>query len=148
LFSPVVIARRMMRIGMKIEPALDPSTALLAGESRVLKTLELVARSVVVLIAAGHVIEDDVRIDLETVGVGHGDQTEESILVAKPGAGVPFLFFLPEVVMVEQVIPHPAASRSPFARGRDPDSVEAHVLQSRRELREISVPAAGAVARR
>src|SRR5262245_45630631 len=85
LFSPLVICIRMVRVRVEIQPALEPSSHPGARETRVPEALELVfAPGIRVLTPSAQMVEDDIGVELEAVGVQDSDHSQEPILVAEP----------------------------------------------------------------
>ena len=104
--APIAFGAPVLRVGMKIEPAFRPASNLRSSETGVFERFEFVARRVAILRSAATMVQDDVEINFQTVGMGYRDQPKQGVLVAESGADCSFLILASQIVVVEQVVSH------------------------------------------
>jgi hypothetical protein len=117
-------------VRMEVVVAFRPPAGLGAGKPLVLESLEPVARRLRVLVAAVHVVEHDVGVGLEPVGVGDRDQAQQLVLGAEFRGERAALVLVAEVVVIERVVAHGEAAARPLGGRRDPHAVEPQLAQA------------------
>lgn len=90
-------------------------------------------------------VEHDVRIDLQAVGVGDSNKAEKRVQSAEARPHRAVLVLLAKVIVVVRRVAHVDFGAGIFAGRRRPDSIESKGREPRSQLRQVGIPVVGVV---